>query len=72
MILKLGMLHRGYKLYKVYINGDLGLTLTYFTAMSNLFAYVLEWEKLLQSNLNGEKLAGNYQINRRFIFLKTF
>ena len=36
MILKLGMWHRGLKLYKVYINGDPGLTLTYFTARSNL------------------------------------
>ena len=35
MILKLGMYHRGLKLYKVYINGDPGLTLTYFTARSN-------------------------------------
>ena len=29
MILKLGMKHRGLKLYKVYINNDPGLTLTY-------------------------------------------
>ena len=36
MILKLGMQHRGLKLYKVYINGDPRLTLTYFTARSNL------------------------------------
>ena len=35
MILKLGIKHRGFKLYKVYINDDPGLTLTYFTAMSN-------------------------------------
>ena len=35
MILKLGMQHRGIKLYKVYINDDPGLTLTYFTARSN-------------------------------------
>ena len=32
MILKLGMQHRGLKLYNVCINGDPGLTLTYFTA----------------------------------------
>ena len=31
MILKLGMQHQGLKLYKVYINDDPGLTLTYFT-----------------------------------------
>ena len=36
MILKLGMQHRALKLYKVYINGNLGLTMTYFTARSNL------------------------------------
>ena len=32
MILKLGMKHRGEELYKVYINHDLGMTLTYFMA----------------------------------------
>ena len=36
MILKLGMQHRGLKLFKVYINGDPSLTLTYFKARSNL------------------------------------
>ena len=36
MILKLGMQHWGLKFYKVCINGDPGLTLTYFTAGSNL------------------------------------
>ena len=36
MILKLGMQYWGLKLYKVYINGDPGLTLTYLTARSNL------------------------------------
>ena len=30
MILKLGMKHQGEELYKVYINHDLGMTLTYF------------------------------------------
>ena len=36
MILKFGMQHRGFMLYKICINGDPGLTLTYFTAKSNL------------------------------------
>ena len=36
MILKLAMQHQGLKLYKVYINDDPGLTLTYFMARSNL------------------------------------
>ena len=34
MILKLGMKHLGLELYKVYINHDAGMTLTYFTARS--------------------------------------
>ena len=32
MILKLGMKHLGMVLYKVYINHDPGMTLTYFMA----------------------------------------
>ena len=39
MILKLGMYHWGLKLYKVYINDDPGLTLTYFTTRSNWVIY---------------------------------
>ena len=56
MILKLGMQHRGLKLYTVYINDDPGLTLTYFTARSNLIAYRFEWEKLLQSHFMEKNL----------------
>ena len=51
MILNLGMQHRGPKLYKVYINDDPGLTLTYFTERSNWVTYAFEWGKVLQSNL---------------------
>ena len=54
MILKLGLQHQGLKLYKVYINDDPGLTLTYFTARSNLVAHTFEWGKVLQSHLMGE------------------
>ena len=56
MILKLGMYHWGLKLYKVYINDDPVLTVTYFTARSNWVAYTFEWGKLLQSHLMGENL----------------
>ena len=35
MILKLGMKHQTIELYKVYINHDPWMTLTYFTARSN-------------------------------------
>ena len=51
MIWKLGMLDQGLKLYKVIINDDPGLTLTYFTTRSDLVAYMFEWGKLLQSHL---------------------
>ena len=51
MILKLGMKHWGLKLYKVYINDDPGLALTYFTARSNWVICTFEWGKLLQSHL---------------------
>ena len=43
--LELGMYHWGLKLYKIYINDDPGLTLTYFTARSNLVPYAFVWEK---------------------------
>ena len=41
MILKLSMQHRGLRLYKVDINEDPGMTLTYFTAMSIFFSKLL-------------------------------
>ena len=56
MILKLGMYYRGLKLYKVSINGDPRLTLTYFTTRSNWVTYTFEWGKLLQNNSMGENL----------------
>ena len=34
-------------LYKVYINDDPGLTMTYFTARSNWVICTFEWGKLL-------------------------
>ena len=56
MILKLGMQHQGLKLYKVYINDDPGLTLTYFMARSNWVTCIFEWGKLLESHLMEKKL----------------
>ena len=46
IIFKLGMQYQGLKLYTGCINDDPGLTLTYFTAGSNLFTYTFEWGKL--------------------------
>ena len=65
MILKVCMQLPGLKVCKVYINDDHGLTVTYFTARSNLVAYVFEWGNLL-SHFNGETLAANDKIDRRF------
>ena len=47
MTLKLGMQHRmlEYYMYQVCSNDHPGLTLTYFTAMSNLVPYAFVWEK---------------------------
>ena len=45
MTLKLGMQHRVHEYYQVYSNDDPGLTLTYFTARSNLVPYAFVWEK---------------------------
>ena len=45
MILKPGMQHRVLEYYQVYSKDDLGLTLTYFTARSNLVPYAFVWEK---------------------------
>ena len=45
MTLKLGMQHWVLKYYQVSSNDDPGLTLTYFTARSNLVPYVFVWEK---------------------------
>ena len=54
MTLKLDMQHLGHKLYKVYINDDPELIVTYFTTRSNFVSYVFEWGKLLQSHSIGK------------------
>ena len=45
MTLKHAMQHRMHKYYQVCSNDDPGLTLTYFTASSNLAPYAFVWEK---------------------------
>ena len=45
MTLNLGMHHRVLEYYQVCSNDDPGLTLTYFTARSNLVPYAFVWEK---------------------------
>ena len=56
MILKLGMKHQGMELYKVYINHDPWMTLTYFTTGST---YAFERGKVGKCHLKEKKLAGN-------------
>ena len=45
MTLKLGMQHRVLEYYQVCSNGDPRLTLTYFTARSNLVPCAFVWQK---------------------------
>ena len=45
MTLKLGMQYRVLEYYQVYWSDDPGLTLTYFTARSNLIPYAFVWAK---------------------------
>ena len=45
MTLNLGMHHRVLEYYQVCTNDDAELTLTYFTARSNLFLCASAWEK---------------------------
>ena len=49
MTLGLGMQHWGLGPNKVCPNNDLGLTLTFLTAMSNLLPYSFIWEKYISS-----------------------
>ena len=48
---KLGMKHRCFKHYNVYINHDPVMTLTYLTARSTWVANELEWGKFLKCHL---------------------
>ena len=67
MILKLGMNHQAMELYKVCINHDPEMTLTYFTARPTWVANAFDWGKL-----DGGKLAGSMQMDRRFMLMKQF
>ena len=51
MIFKLGMKHRGIKLNQICINDYPRLTLTYFTARSNLVVYAFKLGKLLNVHI---------------------
>ena len=71
MILKLGMKHQAMELYKVYINCDPWMTLTYVTARSVQVAHAFEWGKLLECHSKGQtcsKFANGlkfYDLNKK-------
>ena len=48
------MKHQAMELYKIYINRDPWMTLTYFKARSNWVAHAFEWGKLLKCHLKGK------------------
>ena len=54
MILKLCVKHQGMEVYKICINHDPKMTLTYFTARSTLVVHAREWGKLLNCHLKGK------------------
>ena len=58
MILKLDRKHQAMELYKVYINHDPGMTLTFFTARSTKAAHAFEWEKIGKCHLMAKNLLG--------------
>ena len=62
MTLGLGMQHRGLELNKVCSNDDLGLTLTFFTARSNLLPYVFIWN--VSKSFNGQNLYQMTEVTR--------
>ena len=64
MILKFGMQYRELKLYKVYINYNPGLTLTYFTARSNLVTWAFLWEKVKTVNYSETIDACDLKVGR--------
>ena len=73
MTLKLGMQHRVLEYYQVYSNDVPGLTLTYFTARSNLVPYAFVWKKGKTMDLSETsvvydlKLATDDQSDKKFL-----
>ena len=73
MTLKLGMHHRVLEYYQVCSNNDTGLTLTYFTAGSNLVSYAFVWEegKTIDFSetivVHDLKLATDYRSDKEFL-----
>ena len=73
MTLKLGMQHRVFEYYQVCSNDDPWLTLTCFTARSNLVPYAFVWEKGKTMDFSETivvydlKLATDYRSDKKFL-----
>ena len=73
MTLKLGMQHWVLKYYQVCTNDEPGLTLTYFTARSNLVPYAFVWENGKTTDFSETivvydlKLATDDQSDKKFL-----
>ena len=73
MTLNLGMHHWVLEYYQVCLNDDSGLTLSYFTARSNLVPYAFVWEKGKTMDFSETivvydlKLAADDQSDKKFL-----
>ena len=70
MTLGLGMRHWVLRPIKVCSNDDLGLTLTYFMARSNLVPYAFIWEKPLESHLIKETYSKWPEWHEVYVYIK--
>ena len=74
MTLKLSMQHQVLEYYQICSNDDPGLTLTYFTAWSNLVPYAFVWEKDKTMDFSETivvydlKLATDDQSDKKFLW----
>ena len=64
MTLKVGMQHWVPVFYKVCSNDDPGLTLTYFTATSNLFPFAFVWAKGKTMDFSETIVVCDHKVNR--------
>ena len=63
------MKHQGDELFKVFVNHDLGMTLTDYIQRSTLIAHAFEWKKI-SNVIKWGKFAGSMQMDRRFMFME--
>ena len=64
MTLNVGMLHWVLEYYQVYSNDDPGLTVSCFTAKSNVNPYAFVWEKGKTVDFSGTIVVYNIKVGR--------